>query len=148
MFSINEPKNLNLRTCQTWCLGERVVCCVCVRSYLAVSICKQTKTLSALNTFGNCQRPVISLGVSQHIWKQNKTVKFWTQWFVKVARKKRKKKTRHTKLFVFRCLNSNYFSEKSLLSLLLFRGSCFPQWYQPLSIARYLVSFYADNYYD
>ena len=38
--------------------------------------------LKTLDTFGNCQRPVFSFGVSQN----NKPVKFWTQLVVEVVR--------------------------------------------------------------
>ena len=54
--------------------------------------CRQREDVSwglkALDTFGNCQRTVFSLGVSQHMHKNNKSVKIWTQ----LVRKWRKKK--------------------------------------------------------
>jgi len=37
------------------------------------------------DTFGNCQRPVFSLGVTQHAY--DKSVKIWTQLVMEVARK-------------------------------------------------------------
>ena len=43
--------------------------------------------LKALDTFGNCQRPMFSLGVSQHM-----PVKIWAQLVVEVVRALRKKK--------------------------------------------------------
>ena len=36
--------------------------------------------------FGNCQRPVFSFGVSQHLKKDNKSVKMWPQLVIEVAR--------------------------------------------------------------
>ena len=43
--------------------------------------------LKALDALGNCQRPVFSLGVSQHTMYayNNKSVKIWTQLVIKVA---------------------------------------------------------------
>ena len=35
--------------------------CICIK------LTKDARCLKALDTFGNCQRPVFSLGVSQHM---------------------------------------------------------------------------------
>ena len=42
--------------------------------------------LKAVDTIGNCQSPVFSLGVSQHMHDITKLVKILTQLLVKVAR--------------------------------------------------------------
>ena len=60
--------------------------------------------LKALTKFGNCQRPVFSLGESQLAYN-NKPVKTLTQ-LVVIAREEWKKKTPLShKLCAFRCLN-------------------------------------------
>ena len=38
-------------------------------------------------SFGNCQRPVFSLGVSQHNGYNKQTVETWAQLVIEVARK-------------------------------------------------------------
>ena len=43
-------------------------------------------TLKTLNTIGNCQRPVFSLGVSQQYAYNNKPVKILVQLVVEVVR--------------------------------------------------------------
>ena len=42
--------------------------------------------LKTLDTIGNCQRPVFSLGVSQHMHKNYKSVKILAQSVMNVAR--------------------------------------------------------------
>ena len=42
--------------------------------------------LNAYDTSGNYQRPVFSLEKSQHMHKQNKSVKIWSQLVIEVAR--------------------------------------------------------------
>ena len=92
-------------------------------------------TLKTLDTIGDCQRPVYSLGVSQQMHKITNLWKFELSWLCEVARYKWKKKTPlshhgRTKLCAFRCLRSwNQIREKLFLSwkLRYFRGSCFSQ---------------------
>ena len=60
-------------------------------------------SLKTLDTIGNCQRPVFSLGVSQHM---HKTTNLWKFELKKLRDKKWKKKPCYTKLCDFRCLIS------------------------------------------
>ena len=57
----------------------------------------------ALNTFGNCQRPVFSLGVNQHVYKL--PVEIWTQWSSELRANNGRKTPFSHKLCAFRCLN-------------------------------------------
>ena len=95
-----------------------------------------------LDTFGNCQRPVFSLGVSQHMHKISSLWKFKLNWSSKLRdNNERKKHPCHMKLCAFRCLISrpqilNMKSRNRILGKLLlsrklrhFRGSCFSQFY-------------------
>ena len=96
-------------------------------------------SLKAMHTFGNCQRPVFSLGVSQHMHQISNLCKFELNWSSKLRESEERKKhpcwmnlcafryrnkrlTRHVRLEVF-----NYFSEKLPLSqnLCYFRVSHF-----------------------
>ena len=54
-----------------------------VKSAWTTSVCRQKPTffLEALDTFGNCQRPVFSLGVSQHMHKITNQWKFWLNYW-------------------------------------------------------------------
>ena len=45
--------------------------------------------LKALDTFGNCQRPLFLHAVSQHMHKNNTTVNIWAQLVIEVAREKK-----------------------------------------------------------
>ena len=96
--------------------------------------------LKTLETIGNCQRPVFSLGVSQHMHKITNLGKFKLNRSSKLRDNyKRKKHPSHRKLCAFRCLISrpqilnlrsqNQISGNILLSqkLLHFRGSRFSQ---------------------
>ena len=47
---------------------------------------KSDRCLRTLDTLGNCQRPVFSLGVSKHMLKDNKHVKILAQLVIKNAR--------------------------------------------------------------
>jgi hypothetical protein len=109
-------------------------------------------TLTAMDTFGNCQRPIFSLGVSQHIHKNNKPVKIWTQLVINVAKEKLKKNTplSHKLCFQMLELSSREFSS----NIILLRNYSFLKnytsegavshnvlYYQQLSISRYQVIF-------
>ena len=64
-----------------------------------------TIPLKTLDTFGNCQRPVVSLGVSQHNAWNNKSVKIWTELVIEVSENHERKNTLVALRFVsFRCL--------------------------------------------
>ena len=100
----------------------------------------RSPALKTLDTIGNCQRPVFSLGVSQHMHKITNLWKFELDWSSKLRDNyERKKHPCHTKLCAFRCLISrpqilnlrsqNQIRGKLLLSRKLrhFRGSRFSQ---------------------
>ena len=97
-------------------------------------------SLKTLDTIGNCQRLVFSLGVSQHMHKITNLWKFELNRSSKLRdNNERKKHPCHTKLCAFRCLISrpqilnlrsrNQIRGKLLLSQKLchFRGSRFSQ---------------------
>ena len=94
-----------------------------------------TRALKTLDTTGNCQRPVFSLGVSQHMHKLTNLWKFELNWSKQLRdNNERKNHPCHTKLCAFWCLISNLRSRnqthgKLLLSRKLrhFGGSCFSQ---------------------
>ena len=96
----------------------------------------KTNHLKIMDTIGNCQRPVFSLGVSQHMDKITNLWKFELDWSSELRDNyERKKHPCHTKLCAFRCLISgpqilnlrsqNQIRGKLLLSRKLhhFRGS-------------------------
>ena len=96
--------------------------------------------LKTLDTIGNCQRPVFSLGVSQHMHKITNLWKFELNWSLKLRdSSERKKHPCHTKFCGFKWLISrpqilnlgsrNQIRGKLLLSRKLchFRGSRFSQ---------------------
>ena len=60
--------------------------CLSIKMYIVLYQEKQQIYLKTLDTIGNCQRQVFSLGVSQHTCKKNKTVNIWAQLVVEVAR--------------------------------------------------------------
>ena len=108
--------------------------------------------LKTLDTIDNCQRPVFSLGVSQHMHKITNLWKFELNWLSKLwDNNERKKHPCHTKLCAFRCLISrpqilnlrspNQICGKILLSrkLLHFRGSHFSQCFILSTSPHYLV---------
>ena len=66
-----------------------------------------TDLLKTVDTIGNCQRPVFSLSVSQHMHKITNLWKFEIDWSSELRDNyERKKHPRHTKLWAFRCLIS------------------------------------------
>ena len=107
-------------------------------------------TLKTVDTIGNCQRLVFTVGVSQHkhkitnLWKfeLNRSSNLWDN-------NERKKHHCHTKLCAFWCLISgpqilnlrsrNQIRGKLLLSRKLrhFRGSCFSQYFIPSTSPHY-----------
>ena len=62
--------------------------------------------LETLDTIGNCQRPVFSLVVSQHMHTIANLWKFEHIWSSKLRDNETKRHSCHTKLCVFRCLIS------------------------------------------
>ena len=121
--------------------------------------------LKTLDTIGNCQRPVFSLGVSQHtcMHKITNLRKCELNWSSKLRdNKERTKHPCHTKLCAFRCLISkpqililrsrNQIRGKLLLSRKLgyFSGSRFSQCFIPSTSPHYTyqVKFYANNYFE
>ena len=107
----------------------------------------------ALDTFGNCQKPVFSLDVSQlYMHKRKKSVKIWIQFVIEVAWEWWKKKSylyvlsdtkKASGLMSFIDSNMsvrNYFFLKNYISS---EGAVSYNvlYYQKLSIARYKVIF-------
>ena len=89
-----------------------------------------TLPLKAVDTNGNCQNPVFSLCVSQHVHEITNLWKFELDWLSELRDNyERKKHHCHTKLCTFRCLISRPQVVKLLLSRKLhhFRGSRFSQ---------------------
>ena len=107
--------------------------------------------LKPVDTIGNnCQRPVFSLCVSQHIHKITNLWKFELDWSLELRDNyERKKHPCHTKLCAFRCLilrpqTLNLRSRKQIRGKLLlswklchFRGSCFSQCFTLSTSPRY-----------
>ena len=99
--------------------------------------------LKTLDSIGNCQRPVFSLGVSQHMHKITNLWKFVLNWSREKSceRIMEEKTSLSHKLCAFRCLilrpqilnlrSQNQICGKLLLSWKLhyFRGSRFSQWF-------------------
>ena len=96
--------------------------------------------LKTLDTVGNCQRLVFTVGASEHMHKITNLWKFELNWSLKLWDiNERNKHPCHTKLCAFRCLISrpqilnrrslNQICGKLLLfqKLRHFRGSCFSQ---------------------
>ena len=66
-----------------------------------------SSTLKPVDTIGNCQRPVFSFAISQHMHKITNLWKFELDWSSELRDNyERKKHPCHTKLCVFRCLIS------------------------------------------
>ena len=130
---------------------------------------KRKKKIAFLNlnilliyTINNCQRPVFSLGVSQHMHKITSCENLSSigrQSFEIIIKEK---KPSHTKLCAFRCLISrpqnlilksrnrimeNYFFLKNYVTS---EGAVSHNvlYHQPLPITRYQVRFYANNYFE
>ena len=107
---------------------------------MATNLWNTLKCLKTVDTFGDFQRPVFSLAVSQHMHKITILWKFELNWSSKLRDNNERKKTHcHTKLCAFRCLISrpqilqlrsrNQIRRKLLLSrkLHFFRESRFSQ---------------------
>ena len=107
--------------------------------------------LKTLDTIGYCQRPLFSLGVSQHIQKITNLCKFELNWSSELRDNyERKKHPCHTKLCAFICMPdfetsssklevSKQIRGKLLLSQKLrhFRGSRFSQCFIPSTSPHY-----------
>ena len=125
----------------------------------SLHVCFSRMQLKALDTFDNCQTPVFSLGVSQHM---HKTTNLWTFLIkvIEVARDKWKKKRPFcTILCAFRCLKNASFlktfniwvrNHLFLKNFVTSEGAVFHNvlYYQQLSIPHYQVSFYANNRFE
>ena len=88
--------------------------------------------LKALDTFGNCQRPVFSLGVSQHMHKISNLWKVGLNWSTKSQEKKEKHPCflmpeKDFSLKSFSDLNIGVRNHLFLKKLHYFRGCCFSQ---------------------
>ena len=74
---------------------------------IETSFTVEFKCLKTLDTIGNCQRSVFSLGVSQHVHKITNLWKFELDWSSELRDNyERQKHPSHTKLCAFRCLIS------------------------------------------
>ena len=115
--------------------------------------------LKTVDTIGNCQRPVFSLGVSKHMHTRTNLWKFELKWSSKLRDMNEvKKHPCRTKLFAFIWLISrpqilnlrswNQIRWKLLLSRKLrhFRGSRFSQCFILSNL--YQERFYANNYFE
>ena len=115
--------------------------------------------LKALNMIGGCQRPVFSLGVSQHMHKITNLWKFELNWSSKLQENNEEKTPLLHKFVCFQMPNQT----SGLKSIIIWvRNYLFLKnyvtsegavshnvlYYQQLSIARYQVSFYANNYFE
>ena len=113
--------------------------------------------LKTVDTFGNCQRPVFSIGVSQHMHKITDLWKFELIWSLKLQDNNERKNTLVTRSD-FTCLISrlqilNLRSWNQIRwKLPYFRGSRFSQCFilsnQPPPITRYQVRFSDNNYFE
>ena len=84
VFFLGGPNDLTpTRTKSTYQgLGNTIVCIylagtanqICI-FFLTIEVKTLDSTLKTLDTIGNCQRPVFSLGVSQHVHKIKKLVR-------------------------------------------------------------------------
>ena len=125
---------------------------MCLTDY--VYFCKVSFFLvKAMDTIGNCQRPVFSLGVSQHMHKMTNLWKFELNRSSKLRdNNERKKHPCDTKLCAFRCLISrpqnlslrsrNQIHGKLLLSRKLrhFRGSRFSHCFYNIDSSQLVVT--------
>ena len=119
------------------------------------------KTLKALDTFGNCQRPVFLLGVYQHMHKITNLWKFERSWSSNLRENNGRKNILVAQVVCLRCLEFNwtriqfkYFSDMRnyyYLKNTLLQREPFSHnvlFYQQRSIARYQVSLYANRYFE
>ena len=86
---LNTSNNIHMYNNQNWNIHVGMLKAK-MKSRIQYTVEKYKKypnPLKTLDTIGNCQRPVFSLGVSQQVHKLiNKPVKIWAQLVVKVAR--------------------------------------------------------------
>ena len=126
---------------------------------------KTSKNSKTLHTFGNCQRPVFSLGVSQHNAQNNRPV-IELNLSSKLRDNIEKKKKIATRSCAFRCLISGTQNQimrsRNQIQIILKENYFFFEnhgtsegavshnalYYHQLSIACYQVSFYANNYFE
>ena len=109
----------------------------------------QMSLLKTVDTIGNCQTPVFSLGESQQKHKITNLWKFELNWSLKLRdNNERKKHPCYMKLCAFRCL----ISKPEVLKSNSWKITSFLKtnflYYQQLSITRYQVRFYAYNYFE
>ena len=124
---------------------------------------KHCHSLKTLDTIGNCQRPVLSFGVSQHMHKITNLWKFELNWSLKLRHNNESKSTlvrrscvlsdawfRDPQNLILRSRNqtweNNFFLEKYVTSEGAVSHNVLH--YQPLPITLYQVRFYANNYFE
>ena len=89
-----------------------------VSRFVSLSAEKRLLWRQSVPTFGNCQSPVFSLGVSQHMHKITNLWKFGLNWSLKLQEdNERKKQLCCTNLCAFRCPKTT--------TMLLQREQCF-----------------------
>ena len=114
-------------------------------------------SLNTLDTIGNCQRPVFSLGVAQHMHKQTNLWKFELNWLRSCEIIMEEKTPLSHKGVCFQMLDLSiqiFYWEKTSFSKTFFswyfRGRRFSQCFilSIVSIACYQLSFYSNNYFE
>ena len=115
-----------------------------------------------METIGNFQRPVFSLGVSQHMHKTTNLWKFELNWSSKFGDNNEKKNTLSHEVVCFKMLDFETSNSKSKVSKSnSWKITSFLQnyvssegaashnvfYYQQLSIAYYQVRFYVNKYF-
>ena len=123
-------------TCESFILDSHILERNFSFSYMKTNVID----LKAVDTIGNCQRQVFSLGQSQHMYKITNLWKFELDWSSELrANYERKKIPCHTKLCAFRFLISrpqilNFRSQNQIRGklplsrkLCHLRGNCFSQ---------------------
>ena len=132
-------------------------------SWIVITFRSHYQKYTDPDTIGNCQRPVFSLSVSQHMHKITILWKFELNWSSKLRDNNERKKHIVTRSCVlsdawFRDLKfyiwgleikfvENYFFLENYISLER-AVSHNVLYYQPLPITRYQVRFYANNYFE
>ena len=117
---------------------------LCNSSLIKVTLFADKTLLKA--TIGNCQRPVFSLAVSQHMHKITNLCKFELKRSTKLQDNNERKNTLVTQSLEIKFVENYFFLENYISS----EGAVSHNvlYYQLLPITRYQVSFYANNYFE
>ena len=133
--------------------GYNMCACSC---QVFVSCC----ALKTLDTIGNCQRPVSSLGVSQHTHKITTLWKLSSNWLSQL----RDNSERSNTLVKRSCVLSDAWFQDLRFRIIFVENYFFLEnymyitaegaishnvlYYRPLPITRYQVRFYVNNYFE